>query len=57
MTEKDWDKVAEDMKGKTFDPETGRVIQKRKPPKPTKPPKPPKPPNPAKLKKKKKKDS
>ena len=40
MTEEDWKKVAEDMKGKTFDPATGRVIRKKPKRKPPKPPKP-----------------
>ena len=38
MTEEDWKKVEEDMKGKKFDPATGRVI--RMMPRPTAPKRP-----------------
>jgi len=59
MTEEDWKKVAEDMKGKKIDPSTGRYERKRSAPKPPapKPPKPPapKPPKPKTVKPKKKK--
>ena len=34
MTEEDWKKVAEDMKGKKIEPTTGRIKRKRPAPKP-----------------------
>ena len=51
MTEEDWKKVAEDMKGKKIDPSTGRYERKRSAPKPPAP----KPPKPKTVKPKKKK--